>query len=72
MTESYVTVPIEAVEPEREALRLAAIHLSSMILRDASVGGTAQNGALLDLENAALRYVRRLDELATRSSTSEN
>jgi hypothetical protein len=70
------SVSIEAVEPEREALRLAAIHLASMILRDASVGGTAQNGAMLDLENAALRYVRRLDavvaEAREHAQASEN
>lgn len=62
------TVPVEQLDAERAGLRRAAIHLCAMILADASGsqggGGLSQNGALLDLETAALRYVRRLDELS--------
>ena len=61
-------VPIEQLDPERAGLRRAAIHLAAMILADAtgSSGGGAlsQNGAMLDLETAALRYVRRFDALS--------
>lgn len=65
-------VPYEELETERFTLRRAAIHLAAMILADASGsnggGSLAPNGALLDLEMAAIQYVRRLDELANRLS----
>jgi len=64
---SSPSVPVEQLETERSALRRCAIHLAAMILADASGshgGGTlSEGGALLDLETAAIRYVRRLDEL---------
>jgi hypothetical protein len=69
------SVPIEELEAERMALRRSALHLASMILADASGshggGSLSQNGALLDLEMAAIRYVRRLDELAKNGSDGQ-
>jgi len=66
------SIPYEALNEEREALRRAAIHLCAMILADASGsrggGYLSQNGALLDLENASIRFVRRGDELLVAAS----
>jgi hypothetical protein len=64
---------IEELETERAGLLRSAIHLCSMILADATGskgGGTlSQHGAMLDLEVAAIRYVRRLDELSRPDSS---
>ena len=75
MSDDPKAVPYEQLHDERVALRNAAIHLAAMILADAtgSLGGgsLSQNGALLDLETRAIRYVRRLDELAGSSAPSD-
>lgn len=70
------SVSSEQLEAERSGLRRSAIHLCAMILADASGsrggGVLSQDGAMLDLETAAIRYVRRLDELSTGGDSSRS
>jgi hypothetical protein len=56
-------VDVEQLASEIEDLRAAALRYARAIAEDASVGGAG-----LDLETAAIQYVRKLDDAVRKAS----